>query len=84
MAATLTMLAEALDHHRGGRLAEAGKLYAAVLAREPDHPDALHLAGVLASASGRQQEALAMIARAIQARGDVAPFQNNLGTVLQQ
>ena len=42
----------ALEHHRAGRLAEAEAIYRQVLARCPDHADALHLLGVLAGQTG--------------------------------
>jgi hypothetical protein len=44
----------ALGHHQAGRWAEADALYRQILAAEPDNPDALHLRGVLAHQTGRQ------------------------------
>ncbi len=38
----------ALDHHRAGRAGPAGELYRAILARQPDHPEALLHLGILA------------------------------------
>jgi len=58
-------LAEALAHHQGGRLSEADRLYGAVLQRQPDNADALHLAGVLAMQTGNPQLAVERIMRAI-------------------
>jgi tetratricopeptide (TPR) repeat protein len=83
MDTVLETLTEGLGHHRAGRLAEAEALYRAALDREPGHPDALHLAGMLALDAGRPQEALGYIAKAIQAKGDVPQFHNNLGIALQ-
>src|SRR5262245_6676745 len=42
----------ALGYHRAGDWSRAEELYRSVLAAVPDHADALHLLGVLASQSG--------------------------------
>ena len=44
---------------KGGQLVEAGELYRRVLEMHPDHPQALHYAGVLAHQQGRNAEAVA-------------------------
>ncbi len=61
----MTELDRALDHHQAGRLEEAETLYREVLAREPEHPDALHLLGVIAHQSGEQEKAVTLIGQAI-------------------
>jgi 2-polyprenyl-3-methyl-5-hydroxy-6-metoxy-1,4-benzoquinol methylase/Flp pilus assembly protein TadD len=53
-----------------------------VLAAEPQHVHALHLSGVLAHATGRNEEAVALIGRAIALNGEVADFHYNLGLAL--
>jgi predicted O-linked N-acetylglucosamine transferase (SPINDLY family) len=74
----------ALTHHQAGRLAEAGALYRQILARAPDHPDALHLLGVLACQSGHPDEAAGLIGRAIAVRPSVAEYHCNLGEALRR
>lgn len=63
-AAVGVWLREAVALHRQGRVAEAERLYAQVLAADPDNPDALHLGGVAARQSGRALQAVLSIARA--------------------
>ena len=75
----LGTLTEALEHHKAGRLAEAESLYRAVLARQPGHPDALHLLGTLASGAGRAQEALALASEAVPARTSHTENRGNSG-----
>jgi tetratricopeptide (TPR) repeat protein len=76
-------LVEGLAHHQGGRVGQAEALYQQVLVREPDNADALHLLGMLAHGANRHEEAVGRIARAVQLKGNVAPYHNNLGVVLQ-
>jgi predicted O-linked N-acetylglucosamine transferase (SPINDLY family) len=75
----MTELDRALDHHQAGRLKEAEALYREVLAREPEHPDALHLLGVIAHQSGEQDKAVTLIEQAIGVRPEVPEYYNNLG-----
>ena len=70
--------AEALTLHQRGQLAEAERLYRQVITRQPDHLDALNLLGVLALQSGRNQEAIDLIARALANNDRVADFHNNI------
>ena len=83
MAPSPTLLADAIALHRANRLREAEPLYAAVLAAEPDHPDALHFLGVLKHRQGASEEAVALIGRAL-ALAPSPDMHNNLGNVLLQ
>lgn len=70
--------AQALALHQRGQLAEAERLYRQVLTRHPDHLDALNLLGVLALQSGRNQETIDLLARALARNDRVADFHNNI------
>jgi predicted TPR repeat methyltransferase len=65
------------------QLAAAHELYRRVLEVVPDHPRALHYAGVLAQQEGRSEDALALIERSLALAPDQADSYNNLGIVLQ-
>jgi Flp pilus assembly protein TadD len=56
----------AMAHHKAGRYADAERMYRQVLAVRPDHPDALHLLGVLATKVGRPDAAIDLIRRAVE------------------
>jgi predicted TPR repeat methyltransferase len=58
-------------------------VYRRVLESAPDHPRALHYAGVLAHQQGRNGEALALIERSLALVPDQADWYSNLGVVLQ-
>jgi predicted TPR repeat methyltransferase len=62
---------------------EAQQVYRRVLETVPDHPRALHYAGVLAHQQGRNDEALALIERSLALAPDQADWYSNLGIVLQ-
>ena len=70
--------AEAIAHHRAGRLdlAEAG--YRTILASSPQHADALHLLGVIAHQRGNHARAVELIGRAISLRPNEPSFASNL------
>ena len=77
------LLALAVAHHRGGRLAEAEGLYRQVLTLAPDHPDARHLLGVLAHQAGHSEAAVGLIRQALAAGHQAPEVHTNLGLVLQ-
>ena len=57
----------AIALHRQGRLAEAERIYAAILAVDPGRCDALHLLGLANYQQGRLPEALRLMAAALKA-----------------
>jgi predicted TPR repeat methyltransferase len=65
------------------QLVAAGEVYRRVLETAPDHPRALHYAGVLAHQQGRNEEAVALIERSVALVPDKADWYSNLGIVLQ-
>jgi predicted TPR repeat methyltransferase len=65
------------------QLAEAHEVYRRVLEQAPDHPRALHYAGLLAHQQGRNGEALALIERSLALAPDQADWCSNRGVVLQ-
>ena len=72
----------ARTHHGAGRLPEAEALYREVLQATPNHPDALHLLGVLAYQVGYAAAGLELIDRAIEARPDFAEAHFSRGNCL--
>ena len=82
MATVEDMLAQALTHHRAGRLNEADLFYRQILTDWPNNPDALHRFGVLAAQLGHHEPAATLISRAIQQRPASGDFYASLGNVL--
>ena len=74
--------AEGLRLHEQGRLTEAGKLYAAVLAARPEHFDALQMLAVIKHAKGEFAEALRLIAQAMKLRRPSPQVLLNYGMIL--
>lgn len=64
---------------QAGDLDQAESLYRKVLATAPNHPDALHLLGLLKHQRRNSGEAIEFIERAIIAQPGIAEFHNNLG-----
>jgi len=72
----------ALQHHQAGRLREAEPLYRQILARQPDHADALHQLGFLSHQMGLNSAALPLLNRAIAINAQSADYQVHLAMVL--
>ncbi len=78
------LIKEAVRLHNAGKLAEATQLYLQVLAQDPKHFDAMHLAGVAAMQIGKPADAVLMISKALEIRASSADAWNNLGIAQQQ
>jgi tetratricopeptide (TPR) repeat protein len=76
------LLAEAVAHHRSGRLAEAESLYARVCREQPGNFDAHHLGGVAAYQQNRLPEAIRLLTRALQLEARSAICAMHLGLAL--
>ena len=77
-------IANALEHHRAGRLTQAEAIYRRVLAQDPNCADALHYLGVLASQAGRSDIAADLITRAIRINPAEPTCYSNLGHAFQK
>ncbi len=75
-------LAQALQLHEQGRLADAERLYAAILAVRPDNIDALQMMGLVKLATGQPAEALRLVSAAMQARKPSPQILLNYGIIL--
>jgi predicted O-linked N-acetylglucosamine transferase (SPINDLY family) len=75
--------AQALKLHEQGRLAEAERLYAAVLAVRPEHVDALQMLGLVKLAAGQPAEALRLVSVAMGARKPSPQILLNHGLILE-
>jgi predicted O-linked N-acetylglucosamine transferase (SPINDLY family) len=74
-----TAFAEALEHHQAGRLDAAAALYRAILAREPNHADSLHLLGLITAETADPIAGITLIRRAMSLDPGQAPHHNSLG-----
>jgi tetratricopeptide (TPR) repeat protein len=72
----------AVRNHQAGRLAQAEEIYRRVLAQQPNHPDALHMLGVIAHQGGRLDAAVELIEQAIRLKPDSPDAYYNLGNAL--
>lgn len=73
-----------LRHHQSGDYVKAAQYYRDALLAEPNHPDSLHLLGVIARQTGRPELAVRLIRQAIQTNREIAVYHYNLGAALQQ
>jgi tetratricopeptide (TPR) repeat protein len=71
----------ALAFHQRGLLEEAVSVYQALLEKNPNHADALHLLGVVALQRGQPARAVEHIGRAVSLNPGVAAYQANLAEV---
>ncbi len=75
------LIERGLREHQAGRLSEANSLYEQALIIEPRHPDALHLAGVLAFQSGAAERAIGLLEQAVAVQPANPAFHGNLAQV---
>ena len=79
----LHALQTAAQFHRAGNLQGAAAIYQQVLARCPEHPDALHLLGLALHQAGQHAQAVELIDRAIAVDGKQAHYHCNLADALR-
>ncbi len=73
----------AIHLQKNEQLAHAEEVYRRIFDIAPDHPEALHYAGVLAHQQGRSDEAIALIEKSLGLVPDRADCYSNLGIVFQ-
>jgi predicted O-linked N-acetylglucosamine transferase (SPINDLY family) len=76
-------LAIGIKHHQAGDLRQAEHIYRQILATNPDHGEALHYLGLLASQTGHLPAAVDYIGRAIALNPSKSLWHYNLGQALQ-
>jgi len=72
-----------LAHHQAGRLDQANEAYQQALNENPEHPEALHLLGMLAHQVDNNELAFDLISLALHSTPNSPVFLCNLGSVLQ-
>jgi tetratricopeptide (TPR) repeat protein len=70
-----------MQYHQAGRLHKADAIYRKVLSVAPNHPDALHMLGLVAHQANKNDEAAAFVEKAISIDPENSAFRNNLGNV---
>ena len=78
----VNILEKALSCHQAGDLGTAKTAYQTILNCAPNHPEALHLLGVIAHQEGDHAKSSKLIRHALQFNPDVAPYYYNLGEAL--
>src|SRR5947208_2603612 len=68
----------AMRRHQAGELPEAEELYRAILEGNPRQLDALHFLGLIALQSGRPQDAVDLISKAIVANDKIAAYHGSI------
>ncbi len=76
------ILAQALSHHRAGRLDQAERLYREILVKDPGQAEAWLLLGVSAGQRGTPDRAIELIGQSLALRPDHPAALVNLGAVL--
>ena len=78
------LLSLAYRNHQAGNFPQAELHYRQILQRNPQHVDALHMLGLLAHQTGRNDVAQELIGKAVRLKPTFAEAHSNLGNVLQQ
>ena len=60
------LLNKAVRHHQSGEIKQAELIYGKILELNPNHPDALHLLGLVRHQSGKHEAAVELIEKAIE------------------
>jgi Flp pilus assembly protein TadD len=74
-----TQFQSAMQLHQSGKLDQAEPAYRQILAKDPNHADALHLLGVIQAQRGRHADAETLIRKAIAIAPNNPEYFRNLG-----
>lgn len=80
----MDILSQAMALHQADRLEEAQALYRRVLAQYPEHPDVLHLLGVVTWRLGDGEAGPALIRQAIERNPGYGPYYFNLANLYRR
>lgn len=78
------LLLSAFEQHQSGSLEKAKDLYTSILSHHPDHPDVLHLLGVICYQNGDMDAAENFIKKADKINPHVPEYKCNLGNILSK
>jgi predicted O-linked N-acetylglucosamine transferase (SPINDLY family) len=79
---TQSTLRDAISLHQSGALNQAEMLYRVILESQPDHPDALHLLGLVNHQRGSSDIAANLILQAIESNGQESLYYKNYALVV--
>ncbi|MEE4355419.1 MAG: sulfotransferase [Desulfococcaceae bacterium] len=74
----------AFDHHRKGDLRQAAQIYRDILRVMPDHPEVLHLLGVISFQNGDYDTAIRLMGRAVEMNPKNENYYSNLGNAFKE
>lgn len=74
----------AIKEHRNGNYSQAEQIYQKILLTSPDHPDALHLSGMLFHQVGDTEAAIELITKALDLNPDNAIAHCNYGVIMRE
>lgn len=66
-------LKRGLQYHQSGQIQKAEEIYKRILELNPNHPDSLHLLGVIALQAGKDDMAVDLIHKAIRYNPESSP-----------
>lgn len=79
-----TPFEKAFAFHQKGQLAEAYEIYQQLLSNQPDHPELLHMAGLVLHQMGNHDAAVPLLSKAVSFAPENSGYLYNLGVVLQR
>lgn len=82
--AVIKSLQDAMALQIDGKLDEAESIYQQILARDPDNADANHLLGLVRSEQDRNDDAVALIEKAISINDKAAAFHHNIAGIYRR
>lgn len=80
----LPRLRKAMQLQRESKFEPAEAIYQEILVEKTDHPDAIHLLGLIRSEQDRTDEAVELIEKAIELTPNASPFHHNIAGIYRR